>query len=181
MKAQLFVEIEISEDAAALLNAADVTMVSLVQSALSNVAGFRSVTVDWAEVADDEEDAESDGEEIESAPADRDTPKGRTGLTDRQVASAYRKGIPVVHNDAPKGGASGRTGRPATLHNLRAADGEPVRASGPRSREALENQGIAVWDVEKGETGPTVKPKNTGERARPVRASGPAVMKTRNR
>lgn len=124
-----------------------------------------------------EDGPDNDADEIESAPADRDTPKGRTGLTDRQVASAYRAGIPVVKSGVNKGGPSGRTGRPATLHNLRAADGEPVRASGPRSREVLENQGIAVWDVDKGETGPAVKPKNTGERVAPQRAGKPVMKK----
>jgi hypothetical protein len=45
---------------------------------------------------------------------------------------------------APKRAPGIRTGRPATLHDYEASDGEPVRAAGPRSAEVLRTQGIAV-------------------------------------
>lgn len=38
-----------------------------------------------------------------------------------------------------------RTGRPATLHDHFASDGQPVRAKGPRSVESLTAQGVKVY------------------------------------
>lgn len=48
-----------------------------------------------------------------------------------------------------KGTGGVRTGRPATLHDYEASDGQPVRAAGPRSAEVLRTQGIAVRKVGK--------------------------------
>lgn len=48
---------------------------------------------------------------------------------------------------APNVTGAVRTGRPATLHDLEASDGEPVRASGPRSPEVLKQEGIAVRKI----------------------------------
>lgn len=38
-----------------------------------------------------------------------------------------------------------RTGRPATLHDHFASDGQPVRAAGPRSVETLVSEGVRVY------------------------------------
>lgn len=169
-KIELYVAVEINDDAAEMLDAtymggAAGAVIDLVRGTVATQKGFRKVTVDVAEVADD---AESDADEIDSTPA-----------TPARVAPSARP--TVAHKPAQttsKGAASGRTGRPATLHNLVAEDGEPVRASGPRSRENLESQGIAVWDTDKGETGPAPVKRNTGERVAPQRAGKP-VMKRR--
>jgi hypothetical protein len=180
MLIELYVAVEVNDDAAAVLDSVHMggatgAAIDYVRNSLREQKGFSNVTVDVAEVADG---SESDGEEIDSDEGTDTAPPVSSGLSARQVARAA--GIKPVRSAPPavKGGLSGRTGRPATLHNLRAADGEPVRASGPRSREVLESQGIAVWDVDAGETGPVVKPKNTGERTVPARAGKP-VMKRR--
>jgi hypothetical protein len=101
----------------------------------------------------------------------KETTAARKADSDRPAA---RSAAPAV-----KGGPSGRTGRPATLHNMRASDGNPVRESGPRSQEVLESQGITVWDVEEfGESGPSGhKPvkRNTGERVAPKKSGAPTL------
>lgn len=120
---------------------------------------------------------ESDGDEIVSATPEWDKPKGVSGLTDRQVARAVHTKGAVIRAEAPKGNGTGKTGRPATLHEYEAADGEPVRAAGPRSIESLRSQGIDVWKV--GER-PAPAPKNTGERVAVVKRGAP-VMKVRSK
>jgi hypothetical protein len=59
------------------------------------------------------------------------------------VASAPRKERSEGMGPAKRPGV--RTGRPATLHDHSASDGQPVRAAGPRSVENLTAQGVKVY------------------------------------
>lgn len=49
---------------------------------------------------------------------------------------------------APKGNGTGKTGRPPTLHDHSASDGDVVRASGTRGIETLVNSGIKVYRID---------------------------------
>lgn len=74
--------------------------------------------------------------------------KGRSPVRrefgDRGVVVASEPRADRSGGMAPKRAPGIRTGRPATLHDYEASDGEPVRAAGPRSAEVLRTQGIAV-------------------------------------
>lgn len=174
-KIELYVAVEINDDAAAMLDATYVggaagAVIDLVRGTLATQKGFRKVNVDVAEVADD---TDSDGDEINSGSGTPDPEAWEKAVDARDTARQKAQGkFPT-----PKGAASGRTGRPATLHNLVAEDGEPVRAAGPRSPENLRANGIKVWDKDSPVQSKPL-PKNTGERVAPQRASKP-VMKRR--
>lgn len=77
---------------------------------------------------------ESGSDEIVSRPAAPQRPVARKPRTDAVVPAA-------THNP------SGRMGRPATLHDMEASDGGPVRAHGSRGEDALKDEGIAVRRV----------------------------------
>lgn len=126
---------------------------------------------------DDSADTEDDGPDV---------PKGRSGLTDREVSRSIRSERPIIHRTpqsrstdgmGPKGGPTGRTGRPATLHDMEASDGGPVRASGPRGAEALKDEGIAVRRIGS-QTWPKWYERQNGsvtvkdDAPRPVKSSG---------
>lgn len=93
------------------------------------------------------EDSENGSDSLSPAPRksvasfDADT----ATLSARRPAPARSGGMSGA---ARKGGPSGRTGRPATLHDYTASDGEPVRASGPRSIETLVSEGIKVYRLD---------------------------------
>lgn len=165
-KIELYVAVEINDDAAAMLDATYVggaagAVIDLVRGTMATQKGFRKVTVDVAEVADDTDGPESDAAEPVNVPG-TSIPMARA-----RAYSAAQKGST----------GTGRTGRPATLHNLVAEDGEPVRAAGPRSPDNLRANGIKVWDKDSPVQSKPL-PKNTGERVAPQRASKP-VMKRR--
>lgn len=172
---ELYVRVEISDDAASLLDASAMggaagTVITLTRNALTNVSGIKRVTVDTAEVA------ESDGDEIDSAPA------VSTPNRPRPAVSVPRKAAPVPTE-------SGRSGRPKTLHGWEAADGGPVREWGQRSPDALSEAGIDVWQVdsEAADTAPAPRPapknpatvvqQNSGKRA----AAAPVLHKVKSR
>lgn len=136
MRITATVVVEIDDDAAVLLNASVVggapgAVRTIVRNALSDTAGFKSVTVD----TDD-----TDGEMDEGGSASRsERPAREFGDRGVTVASAPRK--------APRKAAQStiaRTGRPKTLTDMEASDGEPVREWGVRSPESLAEQGIST-------------------------------------
>lgn len=96
---------------------------------------------------------ESDGDEIADTPAPEFPNRYVVGsVKPTRAAQDARKGYPFPNRRSnapedtpPKGGPTGRTGRPLTLRDHHASDGGPVRESGPRSPEELTKQGITVW------------------------------------
>jgi hypothetical protein len=132
MRITATVVVEIDDNAAVLLDASVVggafgAVRTIVRNALSDTAGFKSVTVD----TDD-----TDGEMDEGGSERPAREFGDRGVT---VASAPRK--------APRKAVQGktaRTGRPKTLTDMEASDGEPVREWGVRSPESLAEQGIST-------------------------------------
>jgi hypothetical protein len=108
---------------------------------------------DYSVESPDAEDAESVSPARSQRPATKDTPASR------QSATAARESRPErpqtsggmsggARPAAPKGQGTGKIGRPPTLHDHMASDGDVVRASGTRGIATLVGQGIKVYRVE---------------------------------
>lgn len=159
MKYQLIVTVELSDETAAFLDKSQMggaagAAVNVVKTALYN-SPFKRVSVD---VVEGTESPESDGDEIVLPQGGPDTPKGRTGLTDRQLARALPS-VKVVRTEEPDGDAPARTGRPKTLEGYFASDGEPVREWGPRGIQELRQRGVKVTRTPPGQKDQPAKPE----------------------
>jgi hypothetical protein len=145
---------------------------TLVQSALSAQKGFGTVIV-------------TDGAGVESphshavARPER-SPSTGTGKPAQSVSVART----AVQKPADNSGqATGRMGRPATLHDYEASDGQPVREWGQRSPEELRARGIKVWKVgqrkQPAESTPTAQSKPAAGKSVKVPGVRPGNLRSR--
>lgn len=157
MRITATVVVEIDDDAAVLLDQSAVggaggTVGVIIRNALTNTPGFKSVIVD---VEDTGDEVETGGAAFRSAAA----PRELSGTLSKAIAG--RSG--GMSGGARKATPSGkRMGRPKTLTDMEASDGQPVREWGDRSPESLHAAGISTRPVGGNEDWtPPLAPKRT--------------------
>jgi len=172
MKVTISVELEISDDAAVILDAANVggaagTVRRYVADSLKSLPGFQSVSVE-----SDESESESAREPVSQRPPYPNRPATLNAREARFADRAERSQT-----------TSKPMGRPATLWDHKCSDGGPVRERGERSIESLVAAGKEVYRLDgNGAVAETFGSKKPVKKSAPAAAKGirpPVVSKRR--